>query len=224
VTFFGMALLTAIGTVVLAVFAVVTAWYARKVFREQSREVAAIEQQVKDGEEVTRQQAELFKVQSGQLELQRQQLEDQRAASVRQAEVLDLEAAELRESLGERKREADRRHGDQASRVFIQEVVGPSYAATEEGGSPGQTISAVAVNTSDQPVYDAENRWRRGSEGYGEPNPGPLGTILPDSRGERRRGFPAGTNMEVSGAVLSFRDAAGTVWMRRPDGGLTEQE
>ena len=32
---FGLALLTAIGTVVLAVFAVVTAWYARKAFREQ---------------------------------------------------------------------------------------------------------------------------------------------------------------------------------------------
>ena len=42
-----MALLRAIGTSVLAAFAVVTAWYARKAFREQSREVAAIEQQVK---------------------------------------------------------------------------------------------------------------------------------------------------------------------------------
>jgi hypothetical protein len=32
-TFFGAALITAIGTVVLAVFAIVTAWYARKAFR-----------------------------------------------------------------------------------------------------------------------------------------------------------------------------------------------
>jgi hypothetical protein len=38
-TFFGMALLTAVKTVVLAAFAVFTAWYARKAFREQSREV-----------------------------------------------------------------------------------------------------------------------------------------------------------------------------------------
>jgi membrane protein implicated in regulation of membrane protease activity len=30
---------TAIATAVLAVFAVVTAWYARKAFREQSQEV-----------------------------------------------------------------------------------------------------------------------------------------------------------------------------------------
>ena len=64
-TFFGAALITAIATVVLAVFAVVTAWYARKAFREQSREVAAIEQQVNDEQEVTRQQAELLKVQIG---------------------------------------------------------------------------------------------------------------------------------------------------------------
>jgi hypothetical protein len=79
-TFFGMALLTAIGTIVLAVFAVFTAWYARKAFREQSREVAAIEQQVKDEQEVTRQQGELLKVQSDQLELQRRQFERDQAA------------------------------------------------------------------------------------------------------------------------------------------------
>ncbi len=75
-TFFGMALLTAIGTVVLAVFAVVTAWYARKAFREQSKEVRAIEQQVRDGREVAKQQADLLKVQSDQLELQQRQFDD----------------------------------------------------------------------------------------------------------------------------------------------------
>jgi hypothetical protein len=31
-TFFGMALITAAATAVLAVFAIVTAWYARKAF------------------------------------------------------------------------------------------------------------------------------------------------------------------------------------------------
>jgi hypothetical protein len=110
VTFFGMALLTAIGTVVLAAFAVVTAVYARKAFREESREVAAIEQQVKDEQEVTRQQAELLKVQTGQLEVLRDQLQDQREASAAQAEVLELQAAELRGSLEERRQEAEDRH------------------------------------------------------------------------------------------------------------------
>jgi cbb3-type cytochrome oxidase subunit 3 len=47
---------TAVGTVVLAIFAVVTAWYARKAFRKQSKEVSD---------------------QAKMLELQRQQLAEQ---------------------------------------------------------------------------------------------------------------------------------------------------
>ena len=64
--------ITAIATAVLAVFAIVTALYARQAFRKQSQKVSAIERQVKDQQELARQQAELLKIQSGQLELQRQ--------------------------------------------------------------------------------------------------------------------------------------------------------
>ncbi len=213
-TFFGMAVLTAIGTVVLAVFAIFTAAYARKAFREQSREVAAIEQQVKDDQDVTRQQAELLKVQSGQLELQPQQLEDQRATSARQAEVLDLQAAELRESLEERKRGAERQRRAQAALVFLVQERVPEKALYAE---------MIVVNSSDQPVYDAELVWRMGSAGWGEPNPQPLGVILPSEDTSHRRDFPPGTNMNVSGAVLWFTDAAGVRWIRRPDGYLGEQ-
>src|ERR1700722_15470350 len=99
-TFFGMALVTAAGTVVLAIFAIVTAWYARNAFREQSREVAAIEQQVKDGHDLAEQQAKLLKVQSDGLELQREQAKEQ-------GKVLELQARELRESLDQRRREAE---------------------------------------------------------------------------------------------------------------------
>jgi hypothetical protein len=45
---------------VLAVFAIVAAWYARKAFLKQSQEVAAVERQVTDGQELTSQQAELL--------------------------------------------------------------------------------------------------------------------------------------------------------------------
>lgn len=69
--------ITAIATAVLAVFAIVTAFYARQAFRKQSQEVSAIERQVTDQQELTRQQAELLQVQSSQLDLQRQQLDDQ---------------------------------------------------------------------------------------------------------------------------------------------------
>ena len=79
-------------------------------------------------------------------------------------------------------------------------------------------------NTSGQPVYDAELRWHRGSEGHGEPNPEPLGTLMPGDEIWKIRAFPPGTNLAASGAVLRFRDAAGVIWIRRPDGGLTEQQ
>lgn len=91
--------LTAVATAVLAVFAIVTAWYALRAFLKQSREVAAIERRVLDGQELACEQGELIKIQSGQLELQREQFADQRKASAGQAEVLKLPADELRESL-----------------------------------------------------------------------------------------------------------------------------
>ncbi len=45
---------------------------------------------------------------------------------------------------------------------------------------------------------------------------------MPSGEIKRTRRFPLGTNMAVSGAVLTFRDAAGVTWMRRPDGALDE--
>ena len=44
--------LTAVATAVLAVFAIVTAFYARQAFRKQSQEVSAIERQVTDQQEL----------------------------------------------------------------------------------------------------------------------------------------------------------------------------
>jgi hypothetical protein len=231
-TFFGVAVLTAIGTVVLAVFAVVTAWYARKAFREQSREVAAIEQQVKGEQEITRQQAELLKVQTGPLEALREQVEAQRdttaaqaeatmkqaEASARQAVVLELQAAELRESLEERKREGEQRRTAQAAKVFLVQK------NSRNTSNMRMEANVFVRNASEMPVYDAELVWRRGSSMWGDPNPEPLGVILPGDSDRRLRQFAEDTNMDVSGAVLRFKDAAGVRWIRRPDGYLGEQE
>ena len=159
--------ITAIATAVLAVFAIVTAFFARQAFRKQSQEVRAIERQVKDQHELTRQQAELLKVQSGQLELQRQQLDDQRKASTDQAKVLKLQADELRESLAARQRAAEEQRKAQASKVFIVEAEGLSRPPSGPPAIP--FVVARAVNSSDQPVYDAEFYWRRGSASHGEP-------------------------------------------------------
>ncbi len=50
-------------------------------------------------------------------------------------------------------------------------------------------MTATVVNTSDQPIYDAELRWHVGSAGHGEPNPEPLGAIMPGAEVSRTRKF-----------------------------------
>jgi hypothetical protein len=225
----GATILGAIATAALAVFAIVTAWYARKAFLKQSQEVAAIERQVADEQELTKQQAELLKVQTGELEVLRGQLEEQRKASAAQAEVLQLQAEELKESLKERKRQTELGRGYQARRVFLTEesfggrTSGRAAGGLRDIGTKPPSVTATAHNTSDQPIYDAEFRWHMGSAGRGDPNPEPIGTLLPQETRSSKRDFPPGVNLAVSGAVLRFRDAAGVIWMRRPDGGLTEQ-
>jgi hypothetical protein len=215
--------LTAVATTVLAAFAIATAWYARCAFLKQSQEVSAIERQVKDQEALTEQQARLLEVQSSQLELQRQQFDEQRQVNARQAEILELQANELRESLAERMREAEQRHRAQASRVFItQERRRTAPAGHPERPDAEPFVTATVVNSSDQPIYDAELRWHVGTAGHGEPNPEPLGAVMPGADASRMRPFPYGVNMEVSGAVVRFTDANGVRWLRRPDGYLGE--
>jgi hypothetical protein len=197
--------ITAIATAVLAALAVATAIFAFLAFRAQSREVRAIERQVSD----------------------------QQQANDRQAKILELQASELRESLSERKREAEQRRRDQATQVFISQLHG-SYSELETADAKGQFVTenwpdpiqvrVTVVNASHQPIYDAALRWHSGSAGHGDPNPEPLGIIMPGEESKRKREFPPDTDMTVSGAVLRFRDAAGITWIRRPDGSPEEQQ
>ena len=153
--------ITAVATAGLLAGAVVTAIYAIRAFRAQSKLVSD--------------QAEMLKVQS-------QQLEEQRKINERQIEVLELQAAELRESLEERKREAQLRRSAQADQVFIsqQNTVGVD---TDEYDEPQRHRATVTVvNTSNRPIYEAGLRWPPGSTwdfpGFLEP----LGTIMPSDR------------------------------------------
>jgi len=179
------------------------------------------------------------------LQVQSEQLAEQQKVNAKQIRVLKLQAAELRESLDERKREAEERRSAQAARVFVSQADGVSVAhdpsemsemldededswtditkAEAEAGGGWHVAEMTVVNTSDQPVYEAQLLWHRGSANHGWPNPEPLGTVMPGGEIKRTRRFPLGTNMPVSGAVLRFRDAAGVIWMRRPNGDLTEQ-
>jgi hypothetical protein len=192
--------ITAIATSVLALFAIVTAILAYLAFRKQSREVGAIERQVTDQQEVTKQQAELLQVQSGQLELQRQQFADQRA---------------------ERRRA-------QASGVFIWYETGPDPRLTDaqiEKGVPwGEGVTAHIENTSGQPVYDVTIDWYRGTASWGEPDYRTV--LLPGDKAASTRtfpeDFPAEADLTLFTPAARFRDAAAVYWFLRPDGHLDE--
>ena len=159
---FGVTMLTAVATVVLAVGAIVTGILAYLAFRKQSREVSAIEGQVADERELTRQQAELLRVQTGQLEVLRAQLEEQRKTSSKQAEVLELQAEDLLKSLEERERAADERKRSQAVSVTAwygrEKPDGTRWGAWLRNGS-SLPIMAVQVTFFYVPHIELGSKW-----------------------------------------------------------------
>ncbi len=196
--------ITAVATAALALFAIVTAWYARKAFRGQSQEVGLLQEQ----------------------------LDDQRKVNEKQTGVLELQAQELRESLEERKRESEQGRMAQASRVFIwQEYlaadprVSKTTAYMEALGGAEQQDTPVAVahvkNSSDQPIYKLNFSWYLGSTpqgGYDRETP-----LMPGDEDTNIKPVPPGASRSAFGAAVLFRDAAGVRWLRRPDGELIEQ-
>lgn len=187
--------ISAIATIGLLIGAIITARYAIKAFEKQSDEVRAIERQVQDQEELTRQQAELLKVQSGQLELQHEQLDDQRNANALQAE-------ELRDSLAERarlRRIAEREQADAvnfawwpASYVLI--IRHPPIAT----GTSGMSV-LVVDNASRRRIVDAAARI--------EPSEGDGLTLAAEQVGQLTRdlqteGHDAMLNQPVDGSMV----------------------
>jgi hypothetical protein len=221
--------LTAVATAVLAAFAIVTAWYARRAFLKQSQEVAAIERQVTDQQELTRQQANLLEIQSDQLDIQRQQLVDQREASARQAEVFELQATELRESLEERKRDTEERRRAQASCIFIWDERSDSDPAVNQvqsalGVVSRRGISVHIENTSPQPIYDLTISWYKGTAPWDEPER--CSILMPGKRMDVARTLPLDVPGQVDRslfwATVLFRDAGGCCWRARAGGHLDE--
>jgi hypothetical protein len=141
-TFFGIALLTAGGTIVLAVFAIVAAWYARKAFREQSKEVSD---------------------QAKMLEVQSDQLTEDRKVNAEQIRVLILQAEDLRESVRERERlrkAAERAQADEIS-FRLTATRFPNIAEEDSGRNfvvaPGETVHmAIVSNGSRRPIKNVE--------------------------------------------------------------------
>jgi hypothetical protein len=132
--------ITALATFGLLIGAIITAIYAIRAFREQSKEVAD---------------------QAAMLNVQSEQLAEQRKVNAEQIKVLELQAKELQESLDERERDRAQRRRAQASRVLLWEDRAHERVKAERGLSAA--ITANASNTSDLPVYGLEFRWHKGT-------------------------------------------------------------
>jgi hypothetical protein len=192
--------ITAIATAMLAVGATVTAVFAVRAFSKQSAELSILSVQV----------------------------DDQRETNRKLAAAAELQTEELRQSLAERQAERDRQHKAQAEQVYITVTREPGH----RGSRPDEdfimaprppVITGGVHNYSQQIIRDVQLQWHKGSASHGEPNPEPLGELIPGAYEWRQRQFPTDADLEQCGAVVAFRDAAGTRWMRRADGDLHEQ-
>jgi len=160
--------ITAIATAVLAAFAIITAVVAYMAFRRQTQEVALLQQQMRE-----------------------------------QQNVLTREAYD--------------RHRAQASRVFLSLEYPSEYTACFN-----------VVNTSAQPVYEAEIRWRDRGAPITCDRYVPLGTILPGANRDVTWQTPPEDPETLPDPddgqyiILIFRDAAGTRWARTLDGDLSD--
>lgn len=190
--------ITAIATALLAVFAIITAYYARKAFREQSKEVAA--------------QARMLKVQSDQLD-------EQRKMNTEQTRVLRLQADEFQASLQERKREAAERRNAQASKVFMWTERAETVMFRENRAYPTEGITAHLKNASSHPVYNVEISWP------GETDRIPA--LMPGEQTDHTRPghWVSATTPDSLGykPLARFRDAAGVHWLIGPGGYFTEE-
>jgi hypothetical protein len=125
---------TAIATGILAIFAVVTAWYAREAFREQSEEVRTLKAQLKDQEDL----------------------------NIKQAPVLQLQAKELQESIEERRRDREENERRQATQVAVWVLVeqdderGRHEVDADDPSldRPNARVYEVVQNASDEPIWD----------------------------------------------------------------------
>jgi len=213
--------ITAAGTALLAIFAILTTIYAVRAFRKQSQEVS-------DGRELIGQQKDMLQVQSDRLEVYRGQVDEQREMNAKYREALDLQAREIRASLEQRERAGEGERRSQAAQVAAW------FGHTTSGPEPGNVWGAIIRNASDLPILDVRVSFHYIQEKW------PGGDWEPVLRGsppEKIRVIPPRTDRfyeipeQVRGMIdqvddsiyvvsIEFTDAAGSRWERDPRGAL----
>jgi len=227
--------ITAVATGVLAAFAVVTAWYARKAFREQAKELGVLQRQA----ETTR---DMLEVQSDQLDYQQQQFDAQKDLNAKQTTVLELQGKELQASLGERKRQAAEQRQAQASQVAAWFGLGEVPAGLAGfGAEEGVTVprwGAFIRNESALPVLSvrvffsyihAETAVSEDWTPIMRGGPVSMIRVLPP-RSEQFVEIPDSVRKMIDqcdadtyAVSLEFMDAAGVRWERDARGALKER-
>ena len=130
---------------------------------------------------------------------------------------------QLRDQLGERKREAQERRRAQAVLVYLQELkTSPTFAPARDLDL--YTIMARVHNTSQQPVYDLHYQWHVDGqpvrEDYGDDFK--RGSLMPNENAETTIDFRRDVRPERVRAIVIFRDRAGVWWSTSADGQLAE--
>lgn len=193
-------------TWILAVGAIITAWYAIRAFRLQSEEIARLQQDRTDQQALTRQQVS----------------------------VMELQAMDLRASLEERKRAAAgeltpdatgtlaQPRDAQARRVFAWQQHLPRHPGVDQVQATvsGRSRPVVAVhvkNGSEDLIRDVEIRWHRGNTPVGQFDR--IAQMIPGTEKVAIREVPPDTFPEAFSAAVRFTDANNVVWIRRPESG-----
>jgi hypothetical protein len=174
--------------------AIVTAWYARRAFIAQGKELA----------ELTAEAAE------------------QRRVNEKQVVVLELQQRDLKASLEQRVTTAAATRSAQASQVFVWTENRTKDRITTSGrdfyvsGEPdevhtvGPSFAVYLKNTSRQPIYDVVIRTDHGGDDH-------LPILMPDGWAVFYR------SPEMTWAAADFRDAGFALWSREGTGLLVDR-
>ena len=204
----------AIATVMLAIGASLTVYYAKRAFDKQSEEVRTLQREAND-------QAELLQVQAAQLDAQHDQLHEQQKLNAKQTKVLELQTAELQASLEQRQEASLQRQYDWAATI-IAWLGEPDWNEDDRVWR----LKANVEDTGDRPVRDVSARWYIDGQPWQDDapddrvitilKPGQCEaftlTLLPDRAADLKR--------ERFSAIIQFR-TVGDNWFRAgTDGSL----
>lgn len=186
--------ISAVATVLLAIGAGFTVYFARKAFRAQS-------DQLDDERKINAEQARV-------LGLQVQEL----------CESLDerkRDEAERRRAQASRIIVSDQRYDHDPA---------VSQAQRASGVISHEVVTAHVENTSEHPIYDLTITWHKGNAPWGDPEhrPALMPGKREDFARSLPPELPGSVNRSLFGAVVYFRDAGGVHWRARPGGQLDE--